>query len=397
LTTEAIDALSAEKRRVRLLAGGAGILCLLLAATIWLVWRLRKETLSLRSAEGALRRSGEHSRMLVDLLPDTLYTVDEENTITVRNEGGRRTEMVEAIEASELHRRKVREALSSGETVLEEEKLHEDLYVEYRLVPLGSDQPGKAMGILRDVTERRKAEALHAALEEAQKLEIVGRVAGGVANDFNNLLTVINGYSDALLKNSELDQTVRMQLESIQRAGATAAELTQNLLAFSRKPILDLRPVDVNAIVKNLDILIRRVMGDNVRLDTELASDLLPVLGDPGQISQILMNLIVNARDAMPHGGELRIQTANPEASGDYVMISVTDNGTGISERTKADLFEPFFTTKELGKGKALGLATVYGIVRQLGGNIVVESEENQGSTFRVYLRIAQVHASAAG
>jgi PAS domain S-box-containing protein len=249
-------------------------------------------------------------------------------------------------------------------------------------------------GYVIDNTERKKLEEQFL---QAQKMEAVGRLAGGVAHDFNNLLTAILGYSDLLLVGIERGNPQRPLVEEIAKAGERAAELTRQLLAFSRKQVLRPQVLDLNRVVANLDKMIRLVLAEPVELVTRLEPGLHPVRADPGQIEQVLMNLVVNAKDAMPRGGRLTISTTNttfgaadvprPELKpGPYVVLTVGDTGCGISDEVKAHLFEPFFTTKEVGKGTGLGLATAYGIIRQSGGHIGVVSEPGQGATFSIYL-----------
>jgi len=233
----------------------------------------------------------------------------------------------------------------------------------------------------KDVTER---EELEAQLRQSQKLEAIGKLAGGVAHDFNNLLTAINGYSDvALAALEDTDSRARHAVEEIRRAGERAAELTQQLLAFGRRQTLRPKVVSVNEIVEDCAGLLHRVLGEDVALRTKLDSTVANVLADPGQLGQVLMNLAVNARDAMPGGGELRIETAN---DGPFVRVDVVDDGEGMDAETRAKAFDPFFTTKELGSGTGLGLATVLGIVQQSGGRVDVVSEPGEGTTFSVFL-----------
>jgi len=257
--------------------------------------------------------------------------------------------------------------------------------------------------LIREMEERRVTEeALRKSEEElrhSQKMEAVGRLAGGVAHDFNNLLTAIIGYAELISTRVSSNTLAKQNADLIRKAGEQAAALTRQLLAFSRKQILQPKVIDLNALVVEMEKLLRRIIGERFDLQSHPDAEIGRVKADPSQIEQVVLNLGVNARDAMPRGGELIIRTANvrldettaPQISasltpGHYVMLSVTDTGAGMDEETKSHIFEPFFTTKGPGKGTGLGLATVYGIVRQTGGGISVESEPGQGSTFRIYL-----------
>jgi signal transduction histidine kinase len=252
--------------------------------------------------------------------------------------------------------------------------------------------------------ERKATEALRtqaAQMEhtlQSQKMESVGRLAGGVAHDFNNLLGVIAGYGDLLLREIGEDHPSHKRVVEIRKAAERAAALTRQLLAFSRKQVLHLRVLDLNRVVSGVETLLRRLIGAHIELITVLHPALGRVKADPGQIEQVIVNLCVNARDAMPHGGKLILETANvdlddmyaaarPDARpGPHVMLAVSDTGHGMDAETLSHMFEPFFTTKGLGQGTGLGLATVYGIVRQVGGQVMVYSEPRQGTSFKVYL-----------
>lgn len=251
------------------------------------------------------------------------------------------------------------------------------------------------LAVLMDVTGRRDLEEQ---LRQAQKMEAVGMLAGGVAHDFNNLLTIINGYSQLLLNNLSPTDPNRHSAEQIMKAGDRAAGLTNQLLAFSRRQVMQLKVIDLNQLVTSLTAMLRRLIGEDIDLRLTLRDNLGRVSADPGQLEQVIMNLVVNARDAMPKGGSLTIETANVNLDdhyagrhvavkpGAYVLLAVSDTGSGMDEETKSRLFEPFFTTKGPGKGTGLGLSTVFGIVKQSGGSVEVYSEKGNGSSVKVYL-----------
>jgi CheY-like chemotaxis protein len=223
-------------------------------------------------------------------------------------------------------------------------------------------------------------------------------LTGGVAHDFNNLLMVISGYTEVLLENTEGNNPLRPKVEAIQQAADRATTVTRQLLAFSRKQLLELKVVDVNSIVSDMERLLRPLIGENIELITKLAADLGRTRADAGQIEQVIMNLVVNSKDAMPNGGKITISTANVGLGDDlrrqysyiqpgrYVMLSIGDTGQGMDRETQSRIFEPFFTTKEKGKGTGLGLSTVYGIIKQTGGYIFAQSEVGRGTIFRIYL-----------
>ena len=259
-----------------------------------------------------------------------------------------------------------------------------------------ADAPADVLeAIAEDVTERR---VLEDQFRQAQKMEAVGRLAGGIAHDFNNLLMVISGYTEVALAQMDAAHPLRAKAQAIQQASDRATMLTRQLLAFSRKQMLELKVVAVNAIVEDMERLLRPLIGEQVELTAKLAPDAGRTRADAGQLEQVLMNLVVNSKDAMPQGGRIVIQTHNVELDdshrgeqtfirpGSYVMLSVSDNGLGMDKETQSRIFEPFFTTKEKGKGTGLGLSTVYGIVKQSGGYILVQSEVGRGTTFNIYL-----------
>ena len=253
--------------------------------------------------------------------------------------------------------------------------------------------------IARDVSDRK---LLEQKFRQAQKMEAVGQLAGGIAHDFNNLLSVINGHCELLEQEFAPHATAGRNCQQIKKAGERAAGLTRQLLAFSRQQVLEPTVLDLNAVVTDLGNMLKRVIGEDIEFKTSLDCKLDRVKADRGQIEQAIMNLVVNARDAMPNGGQLTIETANvivdetfardhrPQQPGPYVRLIVRDTGTGIDPETQARIFEPFFTTKEVGKGTGLGLSTVYGVIRQSGGHVWVTSQLGHGSTFEVYLPIVQ-------
>ena len=261
---------------------------------------------------------------------------------------------------------------------------------------------GRIVVILSDITERKRAEEEKAVLQEelrqSQKMEAVGHLAGGIAHDFNNLLTVISGNCELSLLELKEGDSLKGNIEEIKAAVDRATSLTRQLLAFSRRQILDTKVLDLNTIIRDLDKMLRRVIGEDIELVTLLSDGVGTVKTDPGWMEQVIINLAVNARDAMPSGGKLIIETTNVELDescahshvamkpGRYVKLCVGDTGIGMSPEVREHLFEPFFTTKEKGKGTGLGLSTVYGIVMQSGGNIWVYSEPGLGTTFKIYL-----------
>jgi PAS domain S-box-containing protein len=260
---------------------------------------------------------------------------------------------------------------------------------------ISTDEPEEVLELIaEDITDRRQLEEQ---LRQAQKMDAVGRLAGGVAHDFNNLLMVINGYTEVLLEQLEKDSDMHSKVQSIQQAADRAATLTRQLLAFSRKQLLELKVVDVNTVVGDMERLLRPLIGENIELVTRLSTQTGRTRADAGQLEQVIMNLVVNAKDSMPEGGKLTLQTADVAVGqnyshhrfiqpGRYAVISVADTGHGMDKETQSRIFEPFFTTKEKGKGTGLGLSTVYGIVKQSGGYVFAQSEVGAGTIFYVYL-----------
>ncbi len=275
--------------------------------------------------------------------------------------------------------------------------------VAVSLAPI-RDEAGMVVGIsrsARDLTAQKKAEdtlrRTEEQLRQAQKMEAVGRLAGGVAHDFNNMLSVILSYSSLLLTTMESDDPIRTDLDEIRQAAVRAADLTRQLLLFSRQQVVAPRVIDLNDLLAGMDKMLRRLVGEDVELEVVRAQALGQIRADPSNVEQVLMNLVVNARDAMPTGGTLTLETGNVDLDADYarehvgssagahVMLAVTDTGIGMDESTRAQIFEPFFTTKGPGKGTGLGLSTVFGITQQCGGSMWVHSELGQGTTFKVY------------
>jgi two-component system cell cycle sensor histidine kinase/response regulator CckA len=365
-----------------------------------------------KRAEEALRASEERYRLLFDSNPQPMWVFDLEtlafleiNQAAIEHYGYSREEFLAmtirdirpASDVPNLLDRLSQEALpinSEAEVWKHRKKDGKTIDVEiagHALTFYG--RPARIV-LAYDVTERK---SLEAQLRQAQKMEAVGQLAGGIAHDFNNLLTAILGYSDLTIAQLARQDPMLRNVEEIKKAGERAAALTRQLLAFSRKQVLQPKVIDLNSVVSNLERMLQRVIGEDVELRTLLDPNLGRIKVDPGQIEQIIMNLAVNARDAMPQGGKLTIETKNichgDEYSlqhvgvnlGSFVMLAVSDTGAGMDLVTQARIFEPFFTTKELGKGTGLGLSTVYGIVKQSGGNIWTYSELGVGTTFKTY------------
>jgi PAS domain S-box-containing protein len=268
------------------------------------------------------------------------------------------------------------------------------IYLEISAKRLESSGEDVTIAISRDITQRKQLEDQ---LRQAQKMEAIGRLAGGIAHDFNNLLTVINGYCELILDNIQTDQALYHDIEEIRNAGKRAAALTRQLLAFSRKQVLAMKVIELNSLIRGLETMVHRIIGEDIELSTPLYIENMCIKADPGQIEQVIMNLVVNARDAMPEGGKLTVETSlfsfGKEYTekhlglkpGNYVVLAISDTGKGMDEETLTRVYEPFFTTKEKDKGTGLGLSTVYGIIKQSNGYINAESELGKGTTFEIY------------
>jgi two-component system cell cycle sensor histidine kinase/response regulator CckA len=362
-------------------------------------------------AREALRQSEEAHRALFEASPVPMYVFDVEtfdflavNDSATRLYGYSRQEMLErslfdlrtSAEAPAL----VELVRGMGDLPMSGNALHlrrdgSAINIEYNSRAITFAGRRARMAVLRDVTRQR---LLEEQLRQAQKMEAIGRLAGGVAHDFNNLLTVILNYTDLALGDIDQGGARRVDLEEIRRAGTRAAELTRQLLMFSRQQVLEPRVLDLNEVLARMDKMLRRIVGEDIELETCPAPGLDRVRADPGSVEQLIMNLVVNARDAMPTGGRLVLETANVVLTeedarihlgiepGPHVMLAVTDTGVGMDESTRARIFEPFFTTKDQGKGTGLGLSTVFGVVEQSGGSISVASQPGLGSTFRIHL-----------
>ena len=362
-----------------------------------------------KSAEEKLRESEARSRVLIEQLPAVLWTVDNSLHFTSAVGAGLarlglQPNQIVGMSLSEYFETTdqtfppiaAHSRASKGEPVTFHVEWKDGSYACH-VEPL-RDAAGEIHGAIcmaLDITDRKQLEEQ---FRQAQKMEAVGRLAGGIAHDFNNLLMVIQGYADLLADRIPSSDPLRRNAEQIQTAAQRATSLTQQLLAFSRKQMLAPKILGVHSVVADMEKILRRLIGEDIELRVSAAPDLWLVRADRSQIEQVIMNLAVNARDAMPSGGRLTIETANVEldgsfshsptvlAPGKYVMLAVTDNGSGMDSKTQAHIFEPFFTTKEKGKGTGLGLATVYGIVKQSGGYIWVYSEPGRGTTFKIYL-----------
>jgi PAS domain S-box-containing protein len=379
-----------------------------------------------KEAEDTLRESEEKTRLILENALDAVVTINADGLITGWNPQAEVTfgwSIEEAIGKSlvqlivppkyrEAHRTGLENYLLTGQGPVVNKRIEitalrrdgSEFPVELSVSPMQAGDTFIFSAFIRDISDRKVAEEKLRLSEEqlrmSQKLEAVGQLAGGVAHDFNNLLTVISGYSDLVLTRLDERDTNRSKVEEIKRAAERASSLTRQLLAFSRKQVLQPKLFSLNGLVEDMGKMLRRLIGENIELTTVFREELL-INADPGQMEQVLMNLVVNARDAMPNGGHITIETTQIEINetyasthltvqpGRYAMLAVSDTGNGMDVETQKHMFEPFFTTKEQGKGTGLGLSTVYGIVKQSGGNIWVYSEPAQGTVFKIYLPLA--------
>jgi PAS domain S-box-containing protein len=370
-----------------------------------------------KKAEEALRRERNRAQRYLDIAGVMLVALDTEGTVTLINKKG--CEILgyeeEAIIGKNWFDHFLPEEMRDGARKIFHQMLksgdgHSQYFENPVLTKKGAkrmvawhntlltDSQGSTMGTLssgEDVTEHKRLEEQ---LFQSQKMEAVGRLAGGIAHDFNNLLTAIIGYSDIITRDREVKQKHRSYIEEIKKSAERAATLTQQLLAFSRKQILQPKVLNLNILLKNTRNMLQRMIGEDVSFELSLSPDVGMIKADPGKIEQVVINLSVNSRDAMPNGGKLLVETRNAvldeefcknhkgSKPGEYVLLSVHDTGRGIDDETMKHIFEPFFTTKEIGKGTGLGLATVYGIVRQSGGYIDIHSAIDEGTTVDIYL-----------
>jgi len=417
-----VEELVNAQRKERLLRAGIALTTLLLMITLFQTARIRRERNRTRQMENALRGTEQRLRLISNNLKEMVLAYGMDARLIYANPA---VEELTGYSLAELEARGFInwvhpddaprmigywDRLFQGYSYRDEEYrlIAKDGAVKWAAATWGPilDEKGRQVGVQgceRDITERKRAEAerekLSAQLVQAQKLESIGRLAGGVAHDFNNLLTVINGYSEFLVAQLKAGDPLRLYADEIKTAGERAASLTKQLLAFSRKQVIEPKVLDLNTTIRQSAPMLQRLIGEDIRLGTHLDDNLGQVMADPDQIHQVIMNLAVNARDAMPDGGNLEIATANVDlaaedttaipadsAPGRYVLLSVTDTGEGMDETIRKNIFEPFFTTKQAGKGTGLGLSTVYGIIRQNGGWIDVWSEVGVGSAFKIYL-----------